>query len=744
MCKFKCSTKYTKSLLLLSLIWLTACGGEEIKKICCSFNGSNSSSINMTFSSDNSEISSSEFLSSDQASSQYSYSLSSTMDASSLNSSSISSESGFIIDITPDAFNFPRVDDSELNTEYKTTGFVVTGINMPTSISITGINASYSLGGNDFSVEKGVVSEGQVVFIKATSSPQYGEPVLVKLDIGNVSATWIITTKEKDETPDTYSFDANNNAQLGHWVESGVTIIAGFDEYLPISVVGGEFSINGSNYTSESSEIKSGDALQLRHKTAKVLSSEKETLVHIGGSATTFRSRTQKNNSIPVWVNTDEIPSIGGVVATREAVNFMFSADVDGDERMDVILDGDIYGFYLCKNTIETFPRFDLMAVDFNKFGALHSPNVIDLVDIDSDGDVDIFTGYVGFDMILLFENRILEGLDFEVKAMPSPGSRPYYLYSSDLDKDQDIDYLVAYAGGGFYWFENDGNLIPEFSGHRLEGEGREQYYVYANDLDGDGDMDIIAGKAEGESDDSLLPRLFWYENDGNENPNFILRINEQLAISGENSAISADLNNDGNMDVILGSFWYENEGVTPLNYIPHTIDGSENLAEAQVLDIDGDGDIDIFNSGVWYENDGAPIPSFVNHRNCNSCRAIVTDIDGDNNVDVVVSENGETVWMPLVQRHNQVSVGADLVFSESALDPDGNSLVFTINENINQNLDAILFSIDSATGELTFNGSQVGVEPQDSNRDNIYEVWITVTDGYSTLNRKIAVEVIE
>jgi hypothetical protein len=90
---------------------------------------------------------------------------------------------------------------------------------------------------------------------------------------------------------------------------------------------------------------------------------------------------------------------------------------------------------------------------------------------------------------------------------------------------------------------------------------------------------------------------------------------------NGANTVLAADIDGDGDMDVLSASYaddtiaWYENIGVAGApaftKRIISTAADSANCVFA--ADVDGDGDLDVLSSSTnddtiaWYENDGTP-----------------------------------------------------------------------------------------------------------------------------------------
>ena len=129
--------------------------------------------------------------------------------------------------------------------------------------------------------------------------------------------------------------------------------------------------------------------------------------------------------------------------------------------------------------------------------------------------------------------------------------------------------------------------------------------------------MDVLSASA---NDDKIA----WYENDGAADPSFTARTITTSADFAR-SVYAADIDNDGDMDVLSASFndnkiaWYENNGATDPSFTPQTITTSASGAiSVYAADVDNDGDMDVLSASynhdkiTWYENDGAADPSFT------------------------------------------------------------------------------------------------------------------------------------
>ena len=117
-----------------------------------------------------------------------------------------------------------------------------------------------------------------------------------------------------------------------------------------------------------------------------------------------------------------------------------------------------------------------------------------------------------------------------------------------------------VYSNSEISWFENDGN--ESFTDHNIITNVEEFRSVYAADLNGDGNMDILSASRFNDT-------VSWYENDGDEN---FVSYNITTNADGASSVYAIDMDNDDDMDVLSASFndckiaWYENLQITEIN----------------------------------------------------------------------------------------------------------------------------------------------------------------------------------
>lgn len=145
--------------------------------------------------------------------------------------------------------------------------------------------------------------------------------------------------------------------------------------------------------------------------------------------------------------------------------------------------------------------------------------------------------------------------------------------------------------------------------------------------------------------------------------PNHWLPVTISLDAEFPVSVVAADLDQDGDLDVLSASAgddtiaWYENTDGQGTFGLQKIINDQANLATAvYAADFDQDGDFDVLSGSsgdgsiAWYENDGAGnfgSPQALTNNAKTTYYVIAADLDGDDDLDVIATagEGDKISW---------------------------------------------------------------------------------------------------
>jgi hypothetical protein len=197
-------------------------------------------------------------------------------------------------DTTPAAFTFTPLTGSALNTALTSNAITVTGIDTPVPITITG--GTYSINGAAFTSNAGVVSNGQTVVVRQTTSGVNNTPTTATVTIGGVSAPFTTTTLTvggNDTTPNAFTFTNMTSVAVSTVVTSAPITVSGITAPAPITVTGGTYAINGGTFTSAAGTVTNGQTVAVRHTSSASNSTVTTTTLTIGGVSGAFTSTTE-------------------------------------------------------------------------------------------------------------------------------------------------------------------------------------------------------------------------------------------------------------------------------------------------------------------------------------------------------------------------------------------------------------------------------------------------------------------
>ncbi|MBL1213437.1 MAG: T9SS type A sorting domain-containing protein [Ignavibacteriae bacterium] len=300
--------------------------------------------------------------------------------------------------------------------------------------------------------------------------------------------------------------------------------------------------------------------------------------------------------------------------------------------------------------------------------------NMPRLTDIDADGDYDLFVSVL-FDptvpqTLMYYENQgsaavpdfrkitddYFSTLDVGTKSVPA---------FVDIDDDGDRDLFIGnekFLTASIYFYENTGINSNEFTLRDTAFFDISSPLSLAptfGDIDGDDDFDLVVGNFQG--------KCFLYRNTGSSTvPNFIAEgtLKDNLGAEIQFSTFLrpqlTDIDFDNDLDLVLGGFngeieLYENTGTSgeyTYSLVQNYFSGIDvgDLCSPYLIDYDLDNDLDLFigsRGGLlfYYSNDGNSSQpqfnliseNFIDFNFGKETAPYLVDLDGDTDLDLFV-----------------------------------------------------------------------------------------------------------
>ncbi len=282
--------------------------------------------------------------------------------------------------------------------------------------------------------------------------------------------------------------------------------------------------------------------------------------------------------------------------------NYATFTDIDGDGDMDVLGCSWVdKKFYWYENT-DGQGTYGQQNIILQQYQAA----VLQPADLDGDGDVD-FVAAVAYphSKIIWFENTDGHGNFGAEQLITTAVDYPRNLHVADIDNDGDLDlFSASFNDDKLAWYENDGT--GNFGAQQIISIDLDQVYnVTTADIDGDGDLDVLSSTSK-YSD----PKVVWYENTDGQGTFGAANL---IAAKRSRNVKTGDFDGDGDIDVVFGYrsfqlYYYENDG-TGSSWTQHIVDNTAGPYYVRVADLNNDGNLDIVATDLsdtyWYSNDG-------------------------------------------------------------------------------------------------------------------------------------------
>lgn len=203
-----------------------------------------------------------------------------------------------VSDTTPDNFTFTAVTNADVSAPVESNSITVDGINAAAAISITG--GEYKIAAGEYTTSDSTITDGQSVTVRLTTPEAGNQTREATLLIGGVSATFTVTTRPDDTTPDAFSFTAVTDAAVGAEVTSEAITISGINAAAAISVADGEYSVDGGEFTTDEGTVVEGQSITVRATSSNDLNTRHTVVLTIGGVAGQFEITTLADTTAPV------------------------------------------------------------------------------------------------------------------------------------------------------------------------------------------------------------------------------------------------------------------------------------------------------------------------------------------------------------------------------------------------------------------------------------------------------------
>ncbi len=218
----------------------------------------------------------------------------------------------------PLPYSFSSVSNAELNTSIESAAVTLSGYELPVGVSITG--GEYSVNNGSFTSSTGTLAIGSTVKIRVQSAATFNTSASARLTVGGVAATFLVRTRAARTQPNSFQFRALTGVEPSTITESESLTLSGYETTIPISITGGEYSINEADFTSAPGNIPPDARLKIRLRSSATFSNKKTASVTVGSFLSTFDVTSRPASIVPKVFTFPAVTGVEKNILTSSAI----------------------------------------------------------------------------------------------------------------------------------------------------------------------------------------------------------------------------------------------------------------------------------------------------------------------------------------------------------------------------------------------------------------------------------------
>lgn len=189
----------------------------------------------------------------------------------------------------PQQAGFTPVTGSSIGVLQMSSPITITSITTAAPISVSS-GAEYSINGGPFTSVAGTVQPGDQVVVEINAPSTYGTTATAVLTIGGATSSFAVTTGAEPVLQG--SFTSVSAAAVSSTQTSNAITVTGITTPAVISIIGGQYSINGGAFTSAAGTVQPGDQVSVQMTAPSTYGATGISTLTIDGVSTSYSVTT--------------------------------------------------------------------------------------------------------------------------------------------------------------------------------------------------------------------------------------------------------------------------------------------------------------------------------------------------------------------------------------------------------------------------------------------------------------------